>query len=95
MLFATGETKEGYFENGVFKIEGTEYEIREMMSKMSQGCSNKSKLSNQNNKFLKPLGRGAGINKRILRSDINVKNNYKGGAHDRSNDSMQLGLQRD
>jgi hypothetical protein len=45
MLFANGETKEGYFENGIFKVEGSEQEIREMMSKMSQASSNKSKQS--------------------------------------------------
>lgn len=33
MYFANGEVKEGYFENGVFKVEGSEDEIREYMKR--------------------------------------------------------------
>ena len=33
MLFSNGEIKEGLFENGIFKIEGTEEEIREYLIK--------------------------------------------------------------
>lgn len=33
MYFANGEVKEGFFENGVFKVEGTEDEIREYMKR--------------------------------------------------------------
>ena len=39
MLFANGETKEGLFENGVFKIEGTETEIREHLKRNSKNTN--------------------------------------------------------
>ena len=39
MLFANGETKEGLFENGVFKIEGTEAEIREHLKRNSKNTN--------------------------------------------------------
>jgi len=28
MIFATGEVKEGFFDNGVFKFEGNELQIK-------------------------------------------------------------------
>ena len=31
MYFANGDIKEGYFENGVFKFEGNENEIKQYM----------------------------------------------------------------
>jgi hypothetical protein len=33
MIFATGEIKEGFFDNGVFKFEGNESHIKSYMMK--------------------------------------------------------------
>jgi hypothetical protein len=39
MIFANGDVKEGLFEGGAYKVEGTEEEIRSMLQKNSSNHS--------------------------------------------------------